>query len=86
MMMMNPKQGSIWECFGSHKYVIYDHETKTNLADNLNMEKVVLPPFSIFLGYNHLKNSGAGHDGVSFLRYKIYIIKRNHPVNDVVAC
>lgn len=42
-MMEGPQKITIWECTGSYEYVLYGDKTKIKLAENLRLEKFILP-------------------------------------------
>lgn len=62
-----------------------DDETKINLAENLRLKKLILPPLSILLCNGYLQHDGSGYDGLRRLLYHLYIIPRNNLLKDVVA-
>ena len=74
----------LWVCPGSHQYVHYNKKEREGLSANLKMERIEIPPNSIFIGHGHLQHAGDGYNGSHCVRYHTYIAPEDVEIPDAI--
>ena len=74
----------LWVCPGSHQYVHYNKKEREGLSANLKMERIEIPPNSIFIGHGHLQHAGDGYNGSHCIRYHTYIAPEDIEIPDAI--
>lgn len=70
---------------GSHLYIWYHKSRNKKPAEILQMEEVIIAPFSLFVGRGHLQHARAGLKGKTCIRYHTYISPVRDNLTDVIA-
>lgn len=92
MMASGPVAFPLWVLRGSHRYHQLTAEQVAHISEAVCVERIMVPPFSFFLGRGDFFHAGAGmedhpdHETVEdgFLRYHMYFIPSNMRLMDGV--
>ena len=75
----------LWISEGSHKHVFLPDRKKRKLAGLMKMDRITIPPNSLFVGHGFVQHAGAEWTGTHSLRYHIYLNPRGYQLKDGVA-
>lgn len=76
---------SLMVCPGSQKYVRYNPGRRELIRRSLQMEEIMIPPLSMFIGHGYLQHAGAGWRGHHAVRYHTYVAPTSHPLPDAIS-
>ena len=51
----------LWVMDGSHHFTDFSYETNEDISKHRAMQKLIIPPFSVFFGHGHLTHAGGAY-------------------------
>ena len=84
IIVTGPERVNLWVAPGSHQYVHYNEKDREQLGKTLKMERITIPPTSVFVGHGHLQHAGDGYNGSHCLRYHTYLAPDGVRIPDAI--
>lgn len=84
----------LWVARGSHRYIWQSEGKKKKIEEAMRMEKIIIPPFSMFFARGDVTHAGAGfEDSVDgeggtynpLVRYHMYLVREDVPLLDAIS-
>ena len=85
-MVSGAQEFPLWVVDGSHKYMQFMETTRQAMSRESKMQKLMMPPNSVFVGHGHLTHAGAAYTDGSGINARMhgYVIPRGFDLGDGV--